>query len=177
MEKKKGIYAGMPYSYYGTPMKESEKTVIFYFCGRSEQWQEKAVIKSAVEAVRHGYTIISNGLYRARRALNMPVLKTEGRIRVVLYPSLDEYSIRGEELYVLLSGGSFLSFSYLADAALDRGMDIAVLKDFLCYESTRRLAKDGAAVIDTFSSWLEYPEHIAYEEMDSGLLYLRVMDF
>ena len=67
--------------------------------------------------------------------------------------------------------------SYLADAALDRGMDIAVLKDFLCYESTRRLAKDGAAVIDTFSSWLEYPEHIAYEEMDSGLLYLRVMDF
>ncbi len=209
MEKKKGIYAGMPYSYYGTPMKESEKTVIFYFCGRSEKWQEKAVIKSAVEAVRHGYTIISNGIYRARRALNMPVLKTEGRIRVVLYPSLDEYRIRGEELYVLLSGGSFLSFSessdfdysdfkncsikmlslsdkiifagpvpsYLADAALDRGMDIAVLKDFLCYESTRRLAKDGAAVIDTFSSWLEYPEHIAYEEMDSGLLYLRVMDF
>ena len=115
MEKKKGIYAGMPYSYYGTPMKESEKTVIFYFCGRSEQWQEKAVIKSAVEAVRHGYTIISNGLYRARRALNMPVLKTEGRIRVVLYPSLDEYSIRGEELYVLLSGGSFLSFSELSD--------------------------------------------------------------
>ena len=45
MEKKKGIYAGMPYSYYGTPMKESEKTVIFYFCGRSEKWQEKAVIE------------------------------------------------------------------------------------------------------------------------------------
>ena len=66
---------------------------------------------------------------------------------------------------------------YLAREALDRGMEVALLRDFLYDGDTRRLALEGASVIDTFSSWLTEPRHIAYEEIREGKCILRMMDY
>ena len=125
-----------------------------------------------------------------------------------IYPSLDNFRIDDSERTILISSGSFLSFTdesayslksfmessvkmlsfadklifigkvqpYLATEALDRGLDVAVLKDFLYEESVRRFVSEGAAAIDTFSSWLSYPKYMAYEEYADGKCYLRLME-
>lgn len=209
MEKRKGSYKGLDYYYYGSSLEEERRNIIFYFGSRIDLRYYPSVIKSAVEAVSHGYDIITNGRYRARRALSIPVLSYSGRLFVVISPSLDSFSYTSQEKLVLLTGGGFISFSddeedgmdlfltsseklltlsdkiifigkavpRLASLALDRGMDVAVLRDFLYERETRELAMEGAAVIDTFSSWLEWPEHIAYEEVKEDKRYLRLMSY
>lgn len=208
MEIKCGMTDGYTYSYLGNKPEEG-RNIIFFFGSRIDTRYYPNVIKSAVEAVRHGYDIVTNGRYKARRALSFPVLAAEGRMHVVFSPSLSNVRISLEEQYVLLSGGSFISFTdsktddgesliensvkmlsfsdkiifigravpYLAREALDRGMEIALLRDFLYDRDTRRLALEGASVIDTFSSWLTEPRHIAYEEIREGKCILRMMDY
>ena len=56
-------------------------------------------------------------------------------------------------------------------------MEIALIREILKDRDTRRLALEGASVIDTFSSWLTEPRHIAYEEIREGKCILRMMDY
>lgn len=208
MKTEEAVYSDRKYYYFGSPVSDKRKRVIFYFSGKIEKRYERNIIKSALEASMHGYDILTNGCFRARRALNLPVLYVGGRMDVVVHPSLECLRIDDCERYVLLSAGSFISFTdsstysslslkesalrmldfsdkmifigkvhpYLASEALDRGMDVAVMRDFLYEKSVRRLASEGAAVIDTFSSWLSYPEYMAYEEYKEDGCYLRMMD-
>ena len=111
MEKRKGSYKGLDYYYYGSSLEEKRRNIIFYFGSRIDLRYYPSVIKSAVEAVSHGYAIITNGRYRARRALSIPVLSYSGRLFVVLSPSLDSFSYTRQEKLVLLTGGGFISFS------------------------------------------------------------------
>ena len=55
----------------------------------------------------------------------------------------------------------------LMTAALDRGIDVAVLRSSLSSEHGREAARDGAPVIDTFSSFLMLPSLYAYHS-DAG---------
>ena len=208
MKIEKASLEGVDYYYYGSPIIKKRKRIIFYFSGKIEKRFEKSIIKSAVEASAHGFDILANGCYRARKALNLPLMYLGGRMDVVIYPSLDNFRLDDSERTILLSSGSFLSFTeksayslksfmessvkmlsfadklifigkvqpYLATEALDRGLDVAVLKDFLYEESVRRFVSEGAAAIDTFSSWLSYPKYMAYEEYADGKCYLRLME-
>lgn len=208
MRQNRADFRGISYFHHGGRLDENRRSIIFFFGSAIERYQEGNVIKSAVEAVAHGYDIITNGRYRARRALNLPVLAYSGRMNVMLTPSLCEYELDGNERVVLLTGGSFFSFHekkeeaatllednikllnladrvlfigralpYLVTEALDRGMEIAVMKDFLWDRNTREIALSGCPVIDTFSSWLSYPQHIAYEINREGRRILSVMDY
>ena len=208
MKIEKASLEGVDYYYYGSPIIKKRKRIIFYFSGKIEKRFEKSIIKSAVEASAHGFDILANGCYRARKALNLPLMYLGGRMDVVIYPSLDNFRLDDSERTILLSSGSFLSFTdesayslksfmessakmlsfadklifigkvqpYLATEALDRGLDVAVLKDFLYEESVRRFVSEGAAAIDTFSSWLSYPKYMAYEEYADGKCYLKLME-
>ncbi len=195
------------YYYYGSPFEKKRKSIIIFFSSEVEKRYLKSVIKTAVEASLHGYDIITNGIYSARRSICYPVLRSGRRISVVLNPRLENFSLSLEDRFVLLSGGSFISFTderkyskelllrsnirmldlseriifagraypNLAREALDKGMDVAVLRDFLYEEDNRALVREGAACIDTFSSWLTLPSFIAYEQIKEGKESLKIL--
>lgn len=70
------------------------------------------------------------------------------------------------ELAIVVNARGPLIFS----EALDRGVDIAVFRDSLSDNTIRLGARDGAAVIDSFSSWFELPSSFAYESHQGAFL-------
>ena len=56
----------------------------------------------------------------------------------------------------------------IARETLDRGHDLAVLRSSMEDREIRNIVTEGAPVIDTFSSWMEFPKAISFE-MEKGI--------
>ena len=159
----------------------------------SEQ-ERLSLYLSALEAALAGCEVMTIARRGGMFSIIKGVEDGQGRLHSVSSSSMELVERRFSEraLMVLGTGGSLmaaeddgagedaaieaaLSFSSvlittgrgrLMTSALDHGIDVAVLRSSLSSEAGREAARDGAPVIDTFSSFMSLPSLYAYRSAD-----------
>lgn len=172
----------------------SSRCVLISSESRFHSDQERlSLYLSALEASLSGLEVMTIARKGGMFSIIKGVEDGGGRLHAIAAASMDHVLKRFPErvAMVLGTGGSIiapedvegedlsieaaLSFSSvlittgrgrLMTSALDRGIDVAVLRSSLSSEAGREAARDGAPVIDTFSSFLTLPSLYAYRTAD-----------
>ena len=139
------------------------------------------MFKSTLNTVLEAAFMLDKPLYvMVSRSLNGFKLNLSGhRIMLtrggILSPSYDRecdrigYMVRSRILAVERSCATLLldnDYQDIAKESLDRGHDTAVLRSSIGDTEIMRLVAEGSPVLDTFSSWMEYPKAISFETED-----------
>ena len=130
----------------------------------------RTVLEAAFILDKPLYVMLSKSLRGFRlNSMGHRIMVTRGGFLTPAYDSeLDSigYMVRSRILAVERSMATLIldnDYQDMARETLDRGHDLAVLRCTMENEGILRLAMEGAPVIDTFSSWIEYPEAISFE--------------
>ena len=115
---------------------------------------------SALEAASSGIDIESIGDRGGMLSVIRGAEDGEGRIR-------DEGLARSIALSlsssaIMAAGGKRLPGTHPLITAIDMGLDAAVLRSSLTEEAMRNIVREGCPAVGSYSSFVEYPQAIAY---------------
>ena len=133
----------------------------------------ETVLEAAFILDRPLYVMLSRGLGNFKlNSMGHRIMVIRGGFLAPAYDSeLDRigYMVRARILAVERSCATLLldnDYQDIARETLDRGHDLAVLRCCLDDKEILKLAREGAPVLDSFSSWMEYPKAISFEMED-----------
>ena len=127
--------------------------------------------KGILDAGGKLFPVLPYSLESASRGILSKAMVSNGG---VFSPFADSFSIdkidKAKTIASIISNVSIVAeeniryrktFNYI-DTALSYGKDVAILKSSLLSPFARTLAREGAPVIDSFSSFLQFPKYIVF---------------